>query len=356
MIASAALTVAGLMTVTLLSGHLLVAAGLINLSSIYAARSLLDEGRGAKPTAELLASALRWHELAPRYASRRARFEALAAGAELSTVPVPIQLYERLQLARKKGDVTEVKAIEGELSDLHPLRQLNAPATILTLSGWDLLGFDLSSGPCLRLRDELDIILYWERDVFAAMPGEAMVKDWKLIWAGNRVFQIGKVRNLVSNGGFEWTVDLRDRRPPGWPYEMMEPNRPNDLPLQVAERNGLPTVVLHLDNRYRKKSAWHSLEFPVEEDRLYLQAASVRTSGRSEFCIGQGWYHLQRKDFYKYLVCGQALEWTHYGGLVRPLPGAEVARFQLLNLGPGEAWFDDALFVPIELGPLSLVP
>jgi glycosyltransferase involved in cell wall biosynthesis len=116
-------------------------------------------------------------------------------------------------------------------------------------------------------------------------------------------------------------------------------------------------VVAYLDNDYRDASVWYSEPIPVQEDAIYLHADWVRTEGDSRFCLGRGWHPLSQEDFYNYLACGQAPTWTHYAGLTRPLPGATETRLWLVALGQGgRVYFDDVLFVQLDLAPLRHVP
>ena len=49
------------------------------------------------------------------------------------------------------------------------------------IPGWRLVGYDLPGAPFISLWDELEIVLYWERDPFVAIPGEIQVGNWRLI-------------------------------------------------------------------------------------------------------------------------------------------------------------------------------
>lgn len=241
---------------------------------------------------------------------------------------------------------------------LDPSTQVETPNVLTATShGWQLLGYDLPEALFLGLWDETVVVLYWEHEGAALSPGEARVGDWHLVWAGNRACQIGRVKNLAPNGGFERTLDLLDTRPVGWPTQQYVPNRTGERALLLDQRNGVPTVVAFKDNSYREASAWYSEMIPVQEDAIYLYAGWVRTEGPSGFRLGVGWHDLERKDFYNYLAWGQTTTWTHYADLVRPLPGATAARLWLVALGEGgRVYFDDILFIRLDMTPLRQVP
>jgi len=304
----------------------------------------------------------------PNYgASQLTRLEALdsvlALDSESETMR-PVQLFAELsQAAGQRDTVAEEQAL-GRLASLQPAYPLGRvtktgwqPEPQEVMPGWQLLGYDLDGAPVLHPWTELQIALYWERNRSVA-AGAIQVNNWRFMSAGHRVYQIGPVTNLLQNGSFEDTRYLSDPLPLGIEYMEYVPNRPGDSSLVYAQRGAATTAVAYLDNRWRNGSGYRTELLNIHPDRRYLQAAWVRTEGSSTACLANGWepHETVGTEWYAYQWCGQGGTWAHVAAVIEPFPGASQVRLWLDNRGGGQVYFDDVLFIELDLTPLTEVP
>ena len=344
-----------------------------NINSVSAAHWFFEPDatqamNAARSVLRTLELRQRWWPASPVKAGSLVRWQAAVTQGEYRVARE--RIVERAALAsftremERVGSKGSAKArlLADEVARLQPTYTLrdnseSAQSTILreVMPGWHLLGYDLPGAPFLGPADEVDIVLYWERDEVAMTPGMAKMGNWRLVWTGNRVYQTGRVTNLASNGGFERTLDLQDAKPVGWPSQEFTSNDPGDLALHLDRRNGVPTVVAFLDHTDRQASGWRSKSIPVQSNAIYLHAGWVRTEGASSFGLACGWYGIGQENFqYSTWAIGKASHWTHYAGLTRP-PLLTAVRaslwLQSRNQG-GRVYFDDVLFVSLDLAPL----
>ena len=337
----------------------LAGAILVNLSTISVVRWMSGDDHAGSLAGTFLARAQHWMQLPPRHADRVSRFQALAASPPLTFPLRPVELYERMQLARQHQDIEQAKAIEKQLVGLQPQYPLDEPTPVEAPAGWTLLGYDLAR-PMLGPRSTVAIVLYWQHDVLLARsPESTSIGDWDWVWTGRRAYQIGHVTNLAPNGGFERTLDLSEARPFGWPGQgpAYRANRVGDPSLILDKREELPTVVLYLDNSFRQTSAFLSESIEVRSDLVYLLTAWVRTELNGRFCMITGWNHPIQGLVKEYAACGGSSTWTHYAGLIQFPPDATQRQLWLVhgNLG-GRAYFDDVLFFSLDLKALAQIP
>ena len=302
-------------------------------------------------------------------AAHLARLEALASVLALNREPGavgPVQLFAELSQAVDQGDAVAEERAWQRLVSLQPAYPLgrvtetgwhSEPQEVMP--GWQLLGYDLGGGQVLHPWAELQITLYWERDRSVA-AGATQVNGWRLIWARHRVYQMGPVNNLVRNGSFENTRDLNDLLPLGIDHMGHDGNRPGEPALVYVQREGATSVVAHLDNRWRGANGYRTEELEVHPDLRYLQAAWVRTEGSPRACLGNGWspHVVIGTNWYTWQWCGQSESWAHVASVIEPLPGANRVTLWLDNYhhGDGQVYYDDVLFIELDLTPLTEVP
>lgn len=209
------------------------------------------------------------------------------------------------------------------------------------LGGWTLLGYDLDER-ALELDDRVIAWLYWQS------PGGAIVTRWL------------EAENMITNGGFEQVAAVggdvplgfaRDRRDrwrkflPPFPYRRVV----------AAKRDGLPTLCAELDNCHVDTySGYLSDDLDGNERSHYLVSAWVAGERKGVFVgllyLRDGGYSLPNVSQPNAYVSPQMSdgEWTHYAGVLSPLPGTTVLNAQFIYEGKNVVCLDDVLVVRLE--------
>ena len=214
-----------------------------------------------------------------------------------------------------------------------------------------LIGFELVDHVSAFSR-EVPVALVWELEGAHDGRREGKFENWEIIREGKRVVQVGLLKNLLENGSFEQTIDMRDSQPRGWPEQQYEPNDRKDLALKVDSRLNTPTVVARLDNLHRDLSSWYSSRVEIQSDRIYMEGGWVRTEGKAKFCFGRGWYPSSKEIYYGYHACRSVPSWELTASSVVPQESANQAQVWLLASGVGSVFFDDVFFAALEIEPV----
>jgi cytochrome c-type biogenesis protein CcmH/NrfG len=212
-------------------------------------------------------------------------------------------------------------------------------------SGWTFLGYDVDENRLIR-GEPVDLLLYWVGPVSANAGSEQ--DGWYR--AGERWGQVlGGVQNLVLNGGFELGIEAGS--PMGFPFDLYH-SGPDTGQLVANARAGHLTTVALLDNKVYGSTSLVSTWVPVNPDKLYLQAGSMKSVGGNGY-LGRRWAGDVAEGVrpYGYVAAGvRADDWRHYAGVTRPLEGVTGCQVWLLNYAAmGRVYFDNVSFVEVGL-------
>jgi hypothetical protein len=283
----------------------------------------------------------------------------------LSPRPWELTLYQRYyQALAHSSDSKEqeiAKEILGFIESLTALEptgipidnwagddQLLYPVDDPPVGCWMLSGFRYDQ-PALEYGPLVPMQLVWRR---AATEAGMNSKDSSLI-DGRSVQSILGI-NLAPNAGFEWDGRTGTYYPLGYTESIYQDSLSNHVLLAERRAGRFTTVASLRNDPLHIYSSYISRTIPVRRDVAYLQAGWMRSEGGLAY-LGRHWMdnELNSTPLYEYVKgTVSAREWKLYASLVRPPPAASGAVLWLLNFdAAGNAYFDDLLFVPLQIPP-----
>jgi tetratricopeptide (TPR) repeat protein len=264
------------------------------------------------------------------------------------SIPAYYHLYRLYAL---RGDHEQSQALLHALESLPPAYPLAKPAPV---GDFALVGYDLDESS-LEMGRSVEVVLHWQAEKAAATDfSESVQGDWHIYLLGKRLYQVGSVTNMATNGGFELTSTVYDQRPYGFTAERYDPEKYAAHRLVIANDTGAPTVCAELDNRrvvggfsgYMSSESW-----PISADTPYLLGGRVR-SAQQAGKIGLLWTGRGVPDDEQNRYVPASIDrngWVYHAGVLEPPQAAVFLRLQLLNqVQDGVACFDNLFLIPIK--------
>jgi len=160
--------------------------------------------------------------------------------------------------------------------------------------------------------------------------------------------------NLAPNAGFEWDGRTGTYYPLGYTESIYQDSLSNHVLLSERRAGRFTTVASLRNDPLHIYSSYISRTIPVRRDLAYLQAGWMRSEGGLAY-LGRHWMdnELNSTPLYTYVKGTLSdREWKLYASLVKPPQSAGGAVLWLLNFdATGNAYFDDLLFVPLQIPP-----
>jgi hypothetical protein len=211
---------------------------------------------------------------------------------------------------------------------------------------WTLLGYDVDEARLVR-GEPVEMWLFWQPPAECKQATSSVPNVYQV---GERWVQVlGYSVNRLGNGGFE--LGVTNSSPVGFPDDLYRAD-PSTRQLARERRPTGETTVAMLNNPEGvENSSFMTTWMPVDEDRLYLLGAWVRSvEGRA--AVNLQW-HIPTdtppfKDTYVGVAVGPT-DWVHYAGVIEMPPGATMARVRLFGWGEyARAVFDNVTFVEMQ--------
>jgi hypothetical protein len=259
--------------------------------------------------------------------------------------------YELYRLYNLLGEHDQAQAILSQVESLSPTFPLATPAS---LDNSVLFGYDLDEA-LLEMDRNVEVTLYLQT---GGSPSTDFTKtieaDWQIYRLGDRLYQVGSVINMATNGGFELTSTINDQQPSGFTAERYGPDKYAAHRIVINNERGMPTICAELDNSRVAggPSGYMSSDFwPVTKNTPYLLGGwvhSVQQAGK----IGLLWMGGEVPDNQRNSYVSPSSDrggWVYHAGVLEPPNNAVFLRLQLLNqISDGLACFDNVFLVPIQ--------
>lgn len=253
--------------------------------------------------------------------------------------------YQLLELYRQLRALEKLDTLLARLGMLAPEYEVNQEVR----PGLMLLGYDLDERQ-LEADIPVSITLYWQ---LAGLTGERSLSlteysGWQIYQYSSRIYQAGRVDNLVRNGGFEQALWSGVGIPNGFRPKYVP--QPEDAVAQVLDYRGDgPSMVARIGPA---SAGLETHRIPIQPDAWYLQAAWVKTEGGAGLHFGRWWERPTKGEpTYNYAVrSGELPQWTYVSEVITSPSDSVRSEVWLLNFG-GLGYFDDVFFIrlPVEV-------
>jgi len=223
---------------------------------------------------------------------------------------------------------------------------------------YQLLGFDLDEWSVAWHDAHIPIVLYWQSSAIVDTPQQWTAGNWTYIQVGERLYQIGTVRNLLPNGGFEQDLSTLAALPMG--YKNTRDSRLRESSeiavflrqhhsLLVDQRNNYLSQVTAMNSPPEQANGFSAPRVPVEANTLYLLSGWMRTVGECEGYLAGIW----EKDKIEFLYWeiadwSSTLDWQQYAEVSMSPPEVDRFRFVAVQRGASRTLFDDLLFCRLD--------
>jgi hypothetical protein len=245
----------------------------------------------------------------------------------------------------------------GKDTSLSRLQKLIPVQSIVPLEagGITLIGFDLQVNVLQHDDSLIPITLYWEIPEPTGLTNYWEEQGWSYVQVGTRLYQIGQVKNLLPNGGFERDLSNIAKLPFGYENIRYSVNQDPNLikayhRMELVDRENDISQVAVIVNQEEKLNGLTTINgVDISAGDLYLMSGLMRVSDTGVGSLGGVWRTNSKEDIrYWYIarnLSGQV--WTQVSGVFRAPQDAEVFTILALNKGEGEVYFDDLVFSQI---------
>jgi hypothetical protein len=249
--------------------------------------------------------------------------------------------YRLLDIYEKQKRLQDIQNVKSKLINVHPKYEINYTfddGVVLEGFYFDEIEFEMM--PTFK------IVLFWQ------IPSEIHFEseEGKIYKAGTRLYEIKKVKNLITNAAFEFN-QISEGYPFGWVEDIYAaPTKSHRI---VTDNRGLSenTQCLLLDNTFADKTSCITAPIPVDKNKYYLQAGWIKSEAANAH-YGRHWIDLYNRSIaYNYIPLDNArADWRFYSQIIKPPQEAEKCEIWPLNFqSNGKAYFDNLLFIDIDL-------
>ena len=229
--------------------------------------------------------------------------------------------------------------------------------TVSILPGLEFLGFDVDENS-YAFASRVPLVIYW-RTVDSKKSASLQITEdaqFRTYAWGDRVFQVGDVKNLVSNAGFEDIPFMATNFPISFGRAYTPESVWSPYGLKVITRRNMQSTVLCLTNNAKYyRTGVTTLPLTVEPGRKYLAAIWMKNDSTSG---GYPLIYETSTTAHDNLVLHPLLErfeddgW-HFRADVVSITQPFV-RFWMANFDAvGEVCYDNLLLIPLSYPPLG---
>jgi tetratricopeptide (TPR) repeat protein len=218
-----------------------------------------------------------------------------------------------------------------------------------------LLGYDLQT-PLLERDDEpLSITIYWDMSNSTTGISEWSRNGWSYIQVGSRLYQMGKISNLLPNYGFDRDFSNIAILPYGYQNVRYSVNQDKNIlsthhRLEVVKREqeiSQAAVVVNSEEKLNGLTTKQKVD--ISPTDLYILSGLMRVAEGGSGSLGGVWRTQQMDDINYWYISRNSTDpsWVKVGGVERAPANAEIFTLLALNTGVGEVYFDNLMFFRI---------
>jgi hypothetical protein len=334
----------GLLLVLLSRGELFLARGHKNAAILAISRWALSSSRCSDVALDYLQTAER---------------HILAADEDLSDRNV--RLLNRVRHFQRVCELTPpVESTRRSSFDLESLPYREFEQSLPGAPQWTLKAYWVDES-AIELNADVLVVLKWEvanPEILYSLPEQQVARaqdtsdgKWRIWRDGDTIVQIGKARNLVWNGGFEWYHLLTASELPYYTtnFEDMEKGVEFFFLDTASNLDSIPTNIACLRGQGQVHPGLFQLIPVAEEGALFLQGATVRTEDGAQADVGGSWESPeQRYPAFAAKRVETDGHWVSYAQLIVAPVDAYQFSFRVANYGnTGTACFDDVFVLSI---------
>jgi hypothetical protein len=222
--------------------------------------------------------------------------------------------------------------------------------------GKRLLGYDLDEWHLEWGGEAIPIVFYWELP--DAIPGVQYneADEWRYIRIRERLYQVGTVRNLLPNGGFERDLSSLAALPYGYKNTASAVKHDVDYKrshyiLSVDKRDKKLTQTVALLNSTGESNGMTTI-FPIEVEvnQVYLFGGWIQVKENALGYLGGVWRTMDNENIrYQYLTRELSdTSWAYFSSTFVAPDGAEIMIPLLINKGEDRVCFDDLILFLVD--------
>ena len=224
-----------------------------------------------------------------------------------------------------------------------------------------LVGYDIDEGQLERSIEPVPLTLYWESSKSSLYVEVWKSSSWTFIKLGTRIFQVGEIRNLLPNGGFEQDLSRTAVLPYGYQNVVFAANQDEDIlasrhriDLSVRGRGQTQAaVVVNHQSILNGLTTRDGLE--IKTGKIYLLSGWMKADQSAQGYLGGVWRTSDKADILYWKITPEETgsTWEVYDSVMEAPPESKYFTFLALNTGEAEVYFDNLIFVELEL-PLEM--
>jgi hypothetical protein len=269
--------------------------------------------------------------------------------------------YATYRLSDQVGRIEQAEEARQYLTTLVPEVKMDT-----VIGDLRLLGYDLDMWSLEWDEEDIPITLYWETSAGAStFPREWLEEEWSYIKVHNRLYQLGTVRNLLPNGGFEQDLFATAIIPFGYRYFKQSHIQGQEgyvkflesrYSLALENRNGRATQVAAISNMQNEVGGLSTFEsIVVQGGKPYLFGGWMRVNGNGASYLAGEWR--RTGDLLKYWQVARWVSpqsWQSFASLSISPEKADTFFPLFLGQTQSEVLFDNVLLFPVSLPSVSL--